>query len=106
MESDLEEQVIILGSDSNGHRFKNVHMNMCLIVNGYRDKVVRIFRHTSIRGLSIKRKVFERNMDTPDELLARIFGSAARVKERENQPKLITRELPSALTVTVGCSPV
>jgi hypothetical protein len=35
---------------------------------------IRISRPTSIRGLSMKRKVFERNMDTPDEFLVRILG--------------------------------
>jgi hypothetical protein len=49
-------------------------MVMCPIMNGYRDKVVRNSRPTSIRDLSMKRKVFERNMDTPAEFLARILG--------------------------------
>jgi hypothetical protein len=35
----------------------------------------------SVRVLSMNGKVFERNMDTPDELLARILGTAARIEE-------------------------
>jgi hypothetical protein len=56
----------------------------------------------------MKRKVFERNMDTPDELLARILGAAARTRNvninPDEQNAICAHELQSALTLTVGSS--
>jgi len=41
----------------------------------------------SLGGLSMKTKVFERNVGTRDELLARILGAVAPIKERAVQLK-------------------
>jgi hypothetical protein len=58
---------------------------MCLTLNGYRDGDVRISRPNFVRGLSMKSKVFERNVDTRDQLIARILNAAFHIKEREVQ---------------------
>ena len=41
----------------------------------------------------MKNEVYERKVDTPDELLARILGVAACIKKREDQLRLTTRDL-------------
>jgi hypothetical protein len=46
-----------------------------------------------VRGLSIKNKVFERYVDTRDELLARILGAAVSIENREDQLRRTTRDL-------------
>jgi hypothetical protein len=66
---------------------------MCLTLNGYRDGGVRISGANFVRGLSMKSKVFERNLDTRDELLARILGAAAHIKERDVHLRRTTRDL-------------
>ena len=40
IQGDSGGKVSIVGGDNIGHCEKNVHMNMCLIVNGYRDTAV------------------------------------------------------------------
>ena len=93
MENGLEEKIDILKSDSDGQFKKKNYVNMCLILNGYRDRDVRICRPNFVRGLSMKSKVFERIVDTRDELLARVSGAAVRTSEREDQPRRTTRDL-------------
>jgi hypothetical protein len=41
----------------------------------------------------MKIDVYKRNLDTRDELLARILGAAARIKKREDQVRRTTRDL-------------
>jgi hypothetical protein len=41
----------------------------------------------------VKSEVYKRQVDAPDELLARILGAAARVKKREDQLSRTTRDL-------------
>jgi hypothetical protein len=41
----------------------------------------------------MKREVYKRNVDTRDELLARILDAAARIKEREDQLRRTKRDL-------------
>jgi hypothetical protein len=54
----------------------------------------------------MKSEVYKRQVDTRDELLARIFDAAACTKKREDQLRRTTRdlrnELQSALRLTVG----
>jgi hypothetical protein len=66
---------------------------MRLIMNDYRDGDVRISRPNFVRGLLMKSKVFERNVDTRDELLARILDAASHIKEREVQLRRTIRDL-------------
>ena len=40
IQGDTEENVNILGSDGIGHCEKKNCMNICLIINGYRDRAV------------------------------------------------------------------
>jgi hypothetical protein len=48
-------------------------------------------------------EVYQRKVDTPDELLARIFGAAASIKKREDQHRPTTRDIR---TRVVKCSEV
>jgi hypothetical protein len=52
----------------------------------------------------MKTEIYERKLDAPEELFARILDSAASVKKRADQPRRQTRELQGALTFTVGFS--
>jgi uncharacterized protein YfaA (DUF2138 family) len=55
----------------------------------------------------IKREVYERKVDTRDELLARILDAATRIKEKINsdeQQAIFVLELKSVLKMTVGFS--
>jgi hypothetical protein len=45
--SDSGRKGSILGGDSIGHCEKKVNMNMCLILNGYRDRAVGIYKYQS-----------------------------------------------------------
>jgi len=79
---------------------------MCLILEGYRDRAVRIsLLHFCLRGW-VKREVYVKKVDTRDELLFRILVAAAREKTREYQLRRTTRdfacELQSALGLMVG----
>jgi hypothetical protein len=79
-----------LGGDFVGHCEKNVHMNMCLIVTGYRDRTVWIPRPNSVRFLFLGlngEKSLQGKVDTRDVLLDRILDAAARIKKREDQLK-------------------
>jgi hypothetical protein len=63
-------------------------MNICLILNGYRDKTVWISRPNSLRFLFVELDEewsLQRKVDTRDELLTRILDAAARIKKREDQ---------------------
>ena len=59
---------------------------MCVILNGYRDPAVWIYRSNSDICLWgwIEREVCKRKVDTQDELLARILDAAARLQQREH----------------------
>jgi hypothetical protein len=48
IQGDSGGKVTILGGDSIGHCEKKVHMNMCLLLNGYRDRAVWIYKYKSI----------------------------------------------------------
>jgi hypothetical protein len=50
---DSRGNIIILGSDNIGRCEKKVHMNMCLNVNGDRDRDVGISRPNSVRFLFV-----------------------------------------------------
>ena len=40
IQSDSGGKLIFLGGDSIGHCVKKINVNMCLILNGYRDRAV------------------------------------------------------------------
>jgi hypothetical protein len=77
-------------------RKKIVQMNMCIILNGYRDRDPSISRPNSVRilfvGLGEWRSLKNKRGYT-DELLARILDAAARIKKREDQLRRTTRDL-------------
>jgi len=55
----------------------------------------------------MKGDVYEREMDTADELLARILDAAARINKhedqlRQNKNAIVAHELQSALRLAVG----
>jgi capsule polysaccharide modification protein KpsS len=54
----------------------------------------------------MKSEVYKREVDTRDEMLARIFDAAARINKREDQFRQTTRDLctRAALRLTVGFS--
>jgi hypothetical protein len=63
-------------------------MNMCLILNGYQDTAIHWpQRSPDLTPLDLtlwvwkKGEVYKTNLDTPDELLARIFGCCFQHKE-------------------------
>ena len=75
---------------------KRVHMNMCLIWNGYRDRAVSIPRPNSVRFLFVgldEERSYKRKVDIRDELLARISDAAARIKKNEDKLRRKTRDL-------------
>jgi hypothetical protein len=45
IQGDSEGKVVILGGDSIGYCEKNVHINEGLILNGYRDIIVWIYKY-------------------------------------------------------------
>ena len=60
---------------------KKSHLNMCLILDGYRDRAVRIsLLHFCLWGW-MKTEVYIRNVDTRNELLVRILVAASRKKD-------------------------
>ena len=69
----------------------NVHVNMCLILNGYQDRVFWISRPNSIKFLFfggwMMSEVCKIKVDIWDELLGRILDDAVRKKEHEDQLK-------------------
>ena len=71
-----------------------IRTNMCLILNGYRDRAVPISRPNSVRFFLwgwIKSKAYITKEDTRNELLSRILDAAARIKTREDQLRRTTR---------------
>jgi len=82
IESYWEKKLYILRVDSIGHCERKVHMNLCLILNGYRGRAVSISRPNSVRTLCMSLDEFcKRNLDTPDKLLASIFRRCCRNTE-------------------------
>jgi hypothetical protein len=69
---------------------------MCLIMQGYRDRAVWIYRRNSVRflfvGLDEERSLQNKGGHT-DELLARILDAAAPVKKREDQLRRTAHDL-------------
>jgi hypothetical protein len=108
IQCDSEKKVHNLREDTIDNWEKKVHMSMCLILNVYRGRAVWIYRPNSVRFLFVwlKSEVYERKVDTPDELLDRILDAAACIKNimfnsTENHA-IYTHELQSALKFTVG----
>ena len=60
---------------------KKSHLNMCLILDGYRDRAVRIPLLHFCLWEWMKREVCIIKVDTRDELLVRILVAAARKKD-------------------------
>ena len=61
---------------------------MCLILNGFRDRAVSIFRPNSVSFLFVgldEERSYKRKADTRDELLARISDAAVRIKKNEDK---------------------
>ena len=90
MPGDSEGEVNILGDDSNCHcEEKNkVRLNMCLFQNVTETELFCISGYNSVRFLSVgldEQQSLQKKdkVDTPDELLARIFDVAARITKRE-----------------------
>jgi hypothetical protein len=89
IQGDSGENVDTLGGYKIGHcDKKKFHMNLCVILNGCRDRAVWISRPNSVRfffvGLDEERSI-QKKVDTRDELLARSLDAAARIKKREDQ---------------------
>jgi hypothetical protein len=75
---------------------KNVHMSMCLILNGYRVRALGTSRPNSVRffmGSWMKSEIYEWKVDTRDKFFARMLDAAARIKKREDQLRRTTRDL-------------
>ena len=70
---------------------KKVHVNMCLILNGYRDTAVWIYRLNSIRSLFVGLEVYRGKVNTK-KILAHILDAAA-IEKREDQLKWTTHDL-------------
>jgi len=62
-------------------------MNVCLILNAYRVRAVRIYRHNSINFLWgwMKIEVYKIKMDARDELPAGVMDAAAHIMKSEDQ---------------------
>jgi len=77
---------------------KKDHTNMCLNLNGYRERVVCVSRRNFSRfffvGLEEERSL-QKECRYTDELLAPIFDATARVKKREDRIRRTTRDLPT-----------
>jgi hypothetical protein len=101
IQGDSGKKVNILGGDNFGRCEKELHTNMCLILNGCPDRALWISRLNSVR-LSfvelVKSEVYKLKVETPDELLARILGAAVCIKEREDQLRRKTRDLRTRVT--------
>ena len=71
-------------------------MNMCQILNGYRDGVVYIWHALLVRFLFVgldEERSLQKTVDTRDELLARILDAAACINKREHQLRRTVRDL-------------
>ena len=88
-----EERSILWRGDAIGHCEKNGHKNMCIILNGHRAVWIR--RPNPVRFLFVRLKsdVYERRVDTRDELQARLLDAAARIEKPEDQLRQRTRDL-------------
>jgi hypothetical protein len=77
------------GRCSIGHCKKKIHMNWCLILNGYRYRAVWICGTNCLRFFCVccwmKSEACKREVDTRDELLDRILNASARIKKRGDQ---------------------
>ena len=69
---------------------------------------LRVTRLDFCLSVWMKSRVYKRNVDTPNELLARVLDAAACIKTRENKLRRTTcnlhPEVRSALRLTVGFS--
>jgi hypothetical protein len=74
-------------------RRKKVYMKMCLILNGFRDGVVCIYRSSFLRYLFVE-LVEGRSLQQEGgyirRLLAHILDAAVRIKKREDQLRRAT----------------
>jgi hypothetical protein len=95
--NDTGRKATILEGDSVRYYEKNSHLNMCLILDGYRGTAVRISLLQFCLWGWMKSEVYTRNVDTRDELLFRILVATARIKTREDQLKRTTRDFASEL---------
>ena len=53
IQGDSEREIYILEGDIMGHCEKNIRMDMCLILNGYRNRATNISRPNSVRLLFV-----------------------------------------------------
>jgi len=72
---------------------EKVHANMVLILCGYRDGSHDLIQLDFCLWVWIKGEVYKRNVDTRDELVARILDAAACIKKSEDQLRRTTRDL-------------
>ena len=76
---------------------KKTSYGQCLVVNGYREGAVWIYRPNFVISFFLwgwmKTGVCRRKVDTADELLARILDAAGCIKKREDQLRRTARDL-------------
>jgi len=72
---------------------EKVHANMVLILYGYRDGSHDLIQLDFCLWVWVKGEVYKRNVDTRDEMLARILDDAACTKKSEDQLRRATRDL-------------
>ena len=79
-----------------GRYGRKVYMNVCLILIGYRDTAVWVYRRNLVRFLFVglvKGEVYKRQVDAREELIARILDAAVLIKKPEVQLRQKTRDL-------------
>ena len=86
-------------------------MNMCFILKGYRDTAVGtgVLCSTPLYSDSLdfclcgwlKSQVYKRNVDTWDELLARILDAAAHINRRAAQLRRKIHDLPTGAAQSI-----
>ena len=83
-----------MGDDSIGHCEK-IGSYKDAFLNGYQDRAVGICRPNSDYCLWcwMKRELYKRKVDIPDELLAGTLDAAASVRKREDKLRRTTRDL-------------
>ena len=84
---------------------KKVYINLCLILNGYLDRAVRISIPNSLRFFFVgldEEWSLKRNLGTWKELPARILNAAARIKKGEDQIRRRTRYLRTRVAKCIG----
>ena len=85
---------------------------MCLILNGYRLRAVRISRLNSVRFLFVwmdEEWSLQNKVDTREKLLARILNAVAHIRKREyllEQRSIFAHELQSVLRLSVKFSKI